>query len=356
MDIFSLASRVHGDVTLDQIMPQSEIWVGGALPSDVLDDLGTGIHRRFQALRTQDPYSLDLLCRVQDFRVTMALRYVVRLAKTLGVLSPLDPVLSLPLGSNSVTMEDVARMYYGFITGKVFPSEGETASEPSTFLISRIEGPDGGILYEAQPEPKRILSVEQSSLMSEILRKVVSHGTGRKAKKAILLSGPQNEDILNELEIRIPSLGKTGTSDEFRNSSYVGFIPGASKDGSSLTLDDGVVLAAYVGYDDNRSMKNKRIRIFGAAGALPIWIKAAQASVRYLDYEDRMDLVDLTFRPGRTLPIEWPKDMITIPVNSGSGIPQPKAKKGTVAHTYGSSLGEHLKLRRVFRPLQEGRI
>jgi membrane peptidoglycan carboxypeptidase len=149
-------------------------------------------------------------------------------------------------------------------------------------------------------------------------------------------------------------LGKTGTSDEYRNSSFVGFLPGPTPGDGSLSLDQGVVLAAYVGYDDNRSMKNNRVRIFGSAGALPVWIKAAQSAVEHLDYENRLDLVDLTFQPGSMVPIRWPADMVEVPVQPGSGMPIPGHRKGPLARTYGSLVGERLELSRHFDPLREG--
>jgi membrane peptidoglycan carboxypeptidase len=244
-------------------------------------------------------------------------------------------------------------MYYAFITGKVFTS-GNGDEPPSTFIITRIEGPEGEILYEATPQATQVLPPRQCHLVSEILRKVISHGTGRKANRAILLAGRKEEDLVKELEIRVPSLGKTGTSDRFRNSSFVGFLPGANSEGDSLTLESGVVLAAYVGYDDNRPMKNRSIRIFGSAGALPIWISAARAAIRYLEYEDRLDLLDLTFRPKTTLSIEWPSDMVQVPVDPGSGFPRPAGGK-TRVHTYGSLTKKKVRLKRVFSPLRDAK-
>jgi penicillin-binding protein 1A len=353
IDPYWLVEQVSEGRDLEQIMPQEEIWVDGALPSGVLDQLQIGIQRRLTSLESEDPYSLDLLCRLRDFRTAMALRYVVYLAKEMGVLSPMEPVLSLPLGSNSVTLEDVSRLYYAFVTGKVFREQED--ERPVTYLISRIEGPDGQALYEADPKPVDLTTTQQRHLVAEILRNVMERGTGHKANTAIHLIGREHRDLLKELNVVIPPLGKTGTSDEYRNSSFVGFLPGPTAGDGTLSLDNGVVLAAYVGYDDNRSMKNNRIRIFGSAGALPVWIKVAQAAVEYLDYENQLDLVDLTFRPGSAVPIRWPAEMVEVPVQPGSGLPDPARRQGPLARTYGSLKGERLELRRNFHPLQEER-
>jgi len=352
LNLYDLMERLDQGRTLEEIFPLSEVWVEGLLPSGLLDQLQEGIQRRLEDLSSRDPYSLDVLCRIRDFKTTLALRYVVHLARSLGVLSPLDPVLSLPLGSNSVTLEDVTRLYYAFLTGRVFVG-GEESFKPSTFLITRIEGPEGEVIYRAQPQGVRRLPEAQCRSLGEILRKVITHGTGRKARKAVPLIPKNPDDLLQGLEVFIPSLGKTGTSDEFRNSSFVGFLPSPSSDGAILTLDRGVVLAAYVGYDDNRPMRNKKIRIFGAAGALPIWIRTAQACVRELNYEESVDWVDVSFRPGRELTIDWPPEMIRVPVDPGSGLPSPGGHGLPEVRTYGRLGGTSLHLARYVAPLRE---
>ena len=42
----------------------------------------------------------------------------------------------------------------------------------------------------------------------------------------------------------------------------------------------GYTVVTYVGYDDNRSMRNKGVRIQGSNGALPVWIGTAKAMAR----------------------------------------------------------------------------
>jgi penicillin-binding protein 1A len=353
VDISWLMSKMRNGAALQDILPLSQVWVDDVVSSGLLDQIQERIERNMISLREQDPYSLDVLCRVWDFKVTMALRYVVFLAQQMGVESLLEPVLSLPLGANSVTLEDATQMYYALVTGQVLsPSEDET--QPSTFLITRIEGPEGEILYEAEPFRRTLLNVRQSQQVAQILQYVISYGTGRQANGALLLKGAEHDAVIDVLQIKVPALGKTGTSDEFRNSSFVGFLPGALKDTSNLTLGKGVVLAAYVGYDDNRPMKNKRIRIFGASGALPIWISVAQAAIQYLGLEDQLDLVDLAFRPGSTLPIQWQSDLIQVPVDPGSGLPSMDAGGGPEVRTYGKFRGKRFNAMRFFQPLRQG--
>ena len=51
----------------------------------------------------------------------------------------------------------------------------------------------------------------------------------------------------------VPVGGKTGTTNGFRNAAFLGFVPRATEEGWQAA--GGVVIASYVGYDDNRSMR-----------------------------------------------------------------------------------------------------
>ncbi len=348
-----ILSRMREGADIKDIIQPARIWVDGALPAAILDQLQEGIQRHLTALRQQDPYDLEVLCKLRDFKISMALRYVVMLGLRMGISSPLEPVLSLPLGANAITMEDACRMYYALVTGSVFYPEADKREESSTFLITRIEGPEGDVIYEADPRPHRLLDRRQSDQTAEILRKVISNGTGHQAEGALSLIGTRHEAELRRLRIKVPVLGKTGTSDEYRNSSFVGFIPALAAGGSSLTLENGVVLAVYVGYDDNRPMRSPRIRVYGAAGALPIWITVAQAAIRHLGFEDRADLVELAFRPGATLEIEWPSDTVEVPVDPGSGLPILEGSRKVSVHTYGELNTGSVDPKRFFCPLRK---
>lgn len=355
LDLGWLASQVGMGTELERIIPLSRIWVDGVMPASLLDQLQEGIQKRLASLREKDPYDLEVLIRVPDFRVTMALRYVVHLAKRAGVESPLEPVLSLPLGANAVTMEDVSRLYYAIVSGGVFRgSEEEDSLGSSTFLIRRIEGPDGEVLYESEPRFQRIIPEELCVEMAEILRKVVSHGTGHQAEGALVLKGGRNERLLVRANLKVPALGKTGTANEYQNSSFVGLIPGPVAGSLQLTHEKGVVIAVYVGYDDNRPMKNAHIRVYGAAGALPIWTWVAQSALQYLDYQEQLDLVELAFRPSASLGLQWSKDSVEIPVDGNSGLPRRDGGEGPRIRTYGEIRGEKVELKRFFAPIDRG--
>ncbi len=355
LDLGWLASQVGMGTELERIIPPSRIWIEGVMPVSLLDQLQEGIQKRLALLREKDPYDLEVLIRVPDFRVTMALRYVVHVARRAGVESPLEPVLSLPLGANAVTMEDVSRLYYAMLSGGIFyGSDDQENSGSSTFLIKRIEGPDGEVLYEAEPKFHRLIPEPLCVEMAEILRKVVSHGTGHQAEGVLVLKGGRHERLLERANLKVPALGKTGTANEYQNSSFVGLIPGPIPGSLQLTHEKGVVIAVYVGYDDNRPMKNAHIRVYGAAGALPIWIRVAQAAVQHLDYQQQLDLLELAFRPSASLGLQWSKDSVEIPVDNNSGLPLRESLDGPKVRTYGEIKGEKVELKRFFAPLNQG--
>jgi cell division protein FtsI/penicillin-binding protein 2 len=85
-------------------------------------------------------------------------------------------------------------------------------------VITKIADREGETLWEYSPQPKRILTSRVSGLVSEILHQVIKNGTGQRAEDAIKLSVEIDDE---DLDIPIPSFGKTGTADRFTNSSFV---------------------------------------------------------------------------------------------------------------------------------------
>ncbi|MBU2498528.1 MAG: hypothetical protein KKE57_06485, partial [Proteobacteria bacterium] len=123
-----------------------------------------------------------------------------------------------------------------------------------------------------------------------------------------------------KIGLPIPSFGKTGTANQFTNSSFVGFIPGPERDGGQLTLDKGYVISSYVGYDDNRPMKGKQIVIYGASGALPLWIDVGNTIVNSADYKENLQVADLAFNLQSTQMVAG-KGLRPVSVSKTTGLP-----------------------------------
>jgi membrane peptidoglycan carboxypeptidase len=168
----------------------------------------------------------------------------------------------------------MAFLYGGLVTGQRWSFPGETAVSgffgeadipppgASTLLIAEIQDVDGRVIYRAKPTAEPVASEQTAEMTSDILLNVVRWGTGRRAAKAL----PEGEGF-------VPLGGKTGTTNDYKNASFLGFAPGWSERGGYVA-GSGLIVGSYVGYDDNRPMSSGRIRIAGASGALPAWLGA----------------------------------------------------------------------------------
>jgi penicillin-binding protein 1A len=213
------------------------------------------------------------------------------------------------------------------MTGQMYPvsPDNDLTMVP---VITKIVDREGEILWEYNPKPRTVISKRVSGLVNEILRKVIETGTGRGAKDAIRV-----------FDIPIPSFGKTGTANRFTNSSFVGFIPGPDKKTGQLDIQKGYVIASYVGYDDNRPMKGKYLAIYGASGAMPLWIDTANAIVNSPDYKENIQPADLVFNPLSSL-LENNGDLITVPVSPFTGLPLGTSAKNADSSPPSASPGQ----------------
>ncbi len=140
--------------------------------------------------------------------------------------------MSMGLGSASLTMAELLRAYSAFPTG------GKLI-EPHYIL--KVEDRDGNVLEEHTPaEFPQVIRPEVAFITTWLLQNVVNAGTGNAARR--------------ELGMRFG--GKTGTTQDFKDAWFVGF-------------SNDVITAAWVGYDEPRSMG---VSSTGGKTALPIWI------------------------------------------------------------------------------------
>jgi penicillin-binding protein 1A len=334
-------------------LEREDIWVDGLIPSKSIDLLQSNMRKDFERLMGQKRYDPEVLAKVGDFRRLVNTLYIVRLCKELGFSTKLDPVLSFPLGANAVSILEAALAYEAVMTGKVYPLADEI-SNAMVPIITKIVDRQGKTLWEYTPNPKKVLSPRVSKLVTNILRLVMENGTGRSARNAVHLS-LETGDM--DVDVPLPSFGKTGTANRFTNSSFVGFIPGPDDQSGRLELDEGYVIASYVGFDDNRPMKGKQISIYGASGALPLWIDTANSIVNCAQFKVNLGIADLAFEPQRLVETQDP-GLRYVPVSPKSGFPIME-KGGTAPDdapavlTDADSPDQTLILRRVFEPIRE---
>jgi penicillin-binding protein 1A len=121
-------------------------------------------------------------------------------ANRIGILSEIEPVISLTLGAGAVTPIEMASAYSSFATNGVLAP---------TYLIERIEDANGEVLYQhivskriSIPDPGAAAAVRKT------LEVAAQFGTGTRA-------------VLDDR----PIAGKTGTHQGFREAWFIGFIP-----------------------------------------------------------------------------------------------------------------------------------
>jgi membrane peptidoglycan carboxypeptidase len=240
--------------------------------------------QRQQDILRQEPYSTARLYWNHDFRMLLSLQTLVEVAKLLGVESPLQPVLSFPLGANDVTLQDMALLYQSLVTGQVFG--GSTSLKNRWSLIQRIEDTRGRIIYEADHQPRSILDPDVNRSLQEIMRSVVEYGTGRRAKRFLQTEYVREDG--KQVKVKIPALGKTGTANNYSNATFVGHLPVPTRQG--MQTKGGYTIAVYVGSDrpGEASDTARRFRLTGSSGALPVWSRIAYYLIQTRGYQERL--------------------------------------------------------------------
>ena len=157
---------------------------------------------------------------------------IVETIKRLGFKKQLKPLPSLLLGATTMSLMDVSQLYLTLASGG---------------FKTPIKGIRSVISNENEPLARYSLTVEQvvkpevNYLVNYALQEVVRNGTGR--------------GILNNFRYDYGLAGKTGTTDEYRDSWFAGF-------------SGNYLMVVWVGRDDNQSTG-----LTGASGAARVWSK-----------------------------------------------------------------------------------
>ncbi|MDR2550119.1 MAG: transglycosylase domain-containing protein [Desulfobulbus sp.] len=311
-----------------------DFWLGrvqleGMVSATTVQQVENQLGNERGKLNPEKLYSLDVLGEVRDFRVMLGLQYLVQLARECGINSRFEPVLSLPLGSNVVSLSEITRTYETMITGNrhdaadaptLAQSELDGHVDPDgAAIIDRIETPEGRVVYSRQVYRTRVFDPKSAAGVSNILQNVIPYGTGRYALEHVRLRSddPDRNKILAKLNQPYPLLGKTGTANDYRNSAFVGYVPALAPDQSGIGFQGGYTVGVYAGFDNNATMVRRGFRVTGSQGALPAWSAIAQAVLDTEKIADRLDPVDLTFNG---LSLQYPEvKQVFMPVAPNQG-------------------------------------
>ena len=198
----------------------------GITPNDMIEDapikIGDWAPRNYASkYRGKIPVYSALMvssnvCAVRLIQ-EVGIRAVIQVARTLGISTPLEYDYTIALGSNGVKLFELTRAYGAF-------ANGGYVVQP--YAIEKIETSHGKVVYRApKTRISRQISLKTAAEMTAMMKTVIERGTGAAAK------------------IGKPAAGKTGTTDDYKDASFVGYTP-------------NVVTGVWVGNDDNSDMRS----------------------------------------------------------------------------------------------------
>lgn len=294
----------------------SSLLLDGIVPLSIIDTINFEIAKKWKEL--QSAPALEKLFWNADFRYSIAMYYAANMVNEMGVLEPLKWVPSFSLGSNDVTLANLALMYQTFLTGKTF-RYFNTAQTNQLLLIKRIEDANGNLLWEAKAKEHQLLDSFYSAPTLNTLRGTVTAGTGYILNKSVILRS-NDEEVDKQLlsaPIKVPAFGKTGTTNEYRNGTYIGFLPYPATKGDILSPDNSYTIATYIGYDSNEPMIRKGYHVYGGA-AIPAWEEIAVAIIKDQDYADKLDWKFLQSKKAHVVPFDYGSGLsqVIVPIHS----------------------------------------
>jgi penicillin-binding protein 1A len=180
---------------------------------------------------------------------------VVDMARKFGITTPVPPYPSIHIGSAEVHPIDLIGGY------TTFANLG-TRTTPNAIL--RVEDQEGNVLWQTRPDSVPVLSAPEAWLMVNMMKDVVLRGTAVR----VWNSG-----------FRVPSAGKTGTTNDGADVWYVGFTA-------------NLVAGVWVGFD-----KPKKIMVDAQGGRL--------ASPAFSDF-----MIEVYRR--KPEPPDWPRPSLVI--------------------------------------------
>jgi len=165
--------------------------------------------------------------------------YFVDFAGKMGLPQRAQNGLSLALGTDEVTLNDLVVAYAPLAVGGM---------RPAARTIIRIYDSKRRTWTENPPVVTPVLSPAAAFVTTQMLKDVMTYGTAKS---------------LNKFSQKRPAAGKTGTTDDYRDAWFIGYTP-------------QVITGVWVGHDKPRPGSKG---FTGGAVAAPIWEKFMRKAV-----------------------------------------------------------------------------
>lgn len=195
----------------------------------------------------------------------------IEFARKVGIKSKLSEDLSLALGSSGLTLEELTSGM------SVFANQGRKLSP---YFIRKIENRKGEVLEARQDlAAEQAITPQVAFITTSLMRSVVDYGTG---------------SVVSALGR--PVAGKTGTTSDYKDALFVGFIP-------------QLITSVWVGFDENQQVGPAET---GTRAAAPIWLDYMRVATQNMETRD--------------FPI--PSGITTVTIDSETGdLPTSRTKK-----------------------------
>lgn len=171
---------------------------------------------------------------------------LVDISRRLGITAKLDEVPSLPLGTASISMIEMAAAY------SAFANEGYKVDG---YLISKVEDLKGNVLYEKKPKKDNVLNKSLTFILSDLL-------TTTYDSNLIDYNYPTAIGIAPKIKHKLAI--KSGTTDT---------------DHWCIGYNGEIVTAVWIGYDDNTFLNSSDYKY-----SRNIWVDATEGYLK--DHDD----------------------------------------------------------------------
>ena len=219
--LFVYLAGLENGFAPDDLVVDSKIDINGWSPKNYKD-------KYIGEVSVKDAFSNSINTVAVKISEDIGREKVIKMAKLMGITSPILNSPSLALGTSEVNLLELTAAY------DVLANNGN-----GVFVhgIRSIENTEGKNLFTRKIQgPGKILNSYTVKTMTEMMEQTIINGTGKKAK------------------INRPAAGKTGTSQSLRDAWFVGFT-------------SNIVVGVWFGNDDDSPMK----KITGGTAPAILW-------------------------------------------------------------------------------------